>query len=71
MAGDGEATGDRRAANDNHPPGGDEGEAIPDTFKQLDVVVLTIAHLIGRRMAQEDFEAMQAANDNNKPSEEK
>lgn len=32
---------------------------------QLDAVVLTIARLIGRRMAREDYEkAMRAANDN-------
>ncbi|MET3794703.1 hypothetical protein ABID37_004943 [Aquamicrobium terrae] len=33
--------------------------------------MLTIARLIGRRMAREDFEkAMRAANDNGAPSEE-
>ncbi|HCL4035386.1 hypothetical protein IAP83_15330 [Pseudomonas aeruginosa] len=36
-----------------------------DASERLDAVVLTIARLIGRRMAREDFEnAMRAANDN-------
>ncbi|MFV0336310.1 MAG: hypothetical protein ACK5JR_19845 [Tropicimonas sp.] len=67
MAGEEEATDAGRAANDNRPPG--EDEAIPDTFRQLDAVVLTIARLIGRSMAREGFEALQGENDNNKPSE--
>ncbi|WP_281354879.1 hypothetical protein [Chelativorans xinjiangense] len=29
--------------------------------------MLSIARLIGRRMAREDFEALQAVNDNSKP----
>lgn len=54
-------------ASDNHPPdnqdAGAEGEV--DTFRQLDAVVLTIARLIGRKMAREDYEkALCAANDN-------
>ncbi|MFV0490826.1 MAG: hypothetical protein ACK5M4_03315 [Pseudorhodobacter sp.] len=65
MAGDREATGESRAANNNHPPGGQEVDA--DATKRLDAVVLTIARLIGRRMAREDFEALQAANDNTPP----
>lgn len=56
-----------RPPNDNHPPdnqdAGAEGEV--DTFRRLDAVVLTIARLIGRKMAREDFEnALRAANDN-------
>jgi hypothetical protein len=36
---------------------------------QRDAVVLTIARLIGRRMAREDYEkAMRAANDNTPPT---
>ena len=68
MAGDRKTTGAGRAANDNRPPGGQESEGTADAFQRLDAVVLTIARLIGRRMAREDFEALQAANDN-APSE--
>lgn len=39
--------------------------------ERLDAVVLSIARLIGRRIAREDFEkATRAANDNDAPSEE-
>lgn len=62
-----------RPANDNHAPDnqdvGAEGEV--DTFRRLDAVVLTIAGLIGRRMAREDYEkALRAANDNAPPAHE-
>ncbi len=47
-------------ANDNHGPDGQDGE----TRRQLDQVVLSIARLIGRRIAREHFAALSAANDN-------
>jgi len=51
----------REPANDNCPPDGNEVHVS----ERLDKVVLSIARLIGRRMAREDFEqAMRAANDN-------
>ena len=52
-------------ANDNHPRGEQDAEGKIEAFERLDAVVLSIARLIGRRMAREDFEkATQAANDN-------
>lgn len=47
-------------ANDNQGPDGQDDEAR----RQLDQVVLTIARLIGRRIAREHFAAISAANDN-------
>jgi hypothetical protein len=47
-------------ANDNQDPNGQDDE-MP---RQLDQVVLTIARLIGRRIAREHFAALSAANDN-------
>jgi hypothetical protein len=47
-------------ANDNQGPNGQDDE----TRRQLDQVVLTIARLIGRRIAREHFAALSAANDN-------
>jgi hypothetical protein len=48
-------------ANDNQgPESGPEREA----WKRVDHVALTLARIIGRRMAREDFEAFVAANDN-------
>jgi len=46
--------------NDNQSPDGQDDE----TRQQLDQVVLTIARLIGRRIAREHFAALTAANDN-------
>jgi hypothetical protein len=46
-------------ANDNQGPDGQGDE----TQRQSDQVVLTIARLIGRRMAREQFAAVGAAND--------
>lgn len=61
----------RRPANDNHPPDGRDAGREADAAERLDAVVLTIARLIGRRMAREDFEkAMRAANDNAPKSED-
>ena len=52
-------------ANDNHQPDEQDAAGKIEPFERLDAVVLSIARLIGRRMAREDFEkAMQAANDN-------
>ena len=52
---------DNIPANDNQGPvGGPEREA----WKRVDRVALTLARIIGRRMAREDFEAFVAANDN-------
>lgn len=56
-------------ANDNSIPDGPNGD-IPDAdiapWEKLDRVVLSIARLIGRQMAREEFERMRAAtaNDN-------
>jgi len=51
-------------ANDNGA--GDEPSA--ETWIRIDKAALTLARIIGRRMAREDFERLQAANDNNRPS---
>ena len=48
-------------ANDNQGP---EGEPDQETRQQMDRVVLTIARLIGRRIARDHFAALSAANDN-------
>lgn len=48
-------------ANDNQGPvDGPEREA----WKRVDRVALTLAQIIGRRMAREDFERLHAANHN-------
>ena len=67
MADDGKRSGGERPANDNHPPGGRDGRET-DACERLDAVVLTIARLIGRQIAREHFEALQAANDNQPPA---
>lgn len=48
-------------ANDNRGAG---GEAASERQRRIDRAVLTIARLIGRRIAREEFEALRAANDN-------
>lgn len=61
--------GRERPANDNRPPHGRDAGSETDAGKRLDAVVLTLARLIGRRMAREDFErALRAANDNAPPA---
>lgn len=50
-------------ANDNDA--GDEPSA--ETWLRIDRAALTLARIIGRRMAREDFERLTAANDNNRP----
>jgi hypothetical protein len=51
-------------ANDNQGPNGRQDEPDQETRRQLDQVALTIARLIGRRIAREQFAALNAANDN-------
>jgi hypothetical protein len=48
-------------ANDN-----DDASSLPDagTWQRIDHAALTLARIIGRRMAREDFERLHAANDN-------
>ncbi|WP_288806429.1 hypothetical protein [uncultured Novosphingobium sp.] len=60
--------GNRRPANDNRPPDGQDAGNEADASERLDKVVLTIARLIGRQIAREHFEALQAANDNQRPA---
>ena len=62
--------GKQKPANDNRPPDGQDAGREADASERLDAVVLTIARLIGRQIAREHSEALQAANDN-APSEEK
>ncbi|WP_265518718.1 hypothetical protein [Nitratireductor luteus] len=58
-------------ANDNHRPAQEDDEdADIAPWQRVDRVVLSIARLIGRDLAREHFEALQAANDNRRPAEE-
>lgn len=50
-----------KPANDNIGP---HGEPDAETWHKIDRVALTLARIIGRRMAREDFAALTAANDN-------
>lgn len=69
MGDEGKCPGGERPANDNRPPDGRDAGERADASAQLDAVALTIARLIGRRMAREDYEkAMRAANDNAPPT---
>ncbi len=53
-----------KPANDNyHRQALDDDSDIPP-WQRLDKVVLSIARLIGKQMAREDFERLRAANDN-------
>lgn len=63
----GDKDGKQRPANDNSPPNGTGADHKTDAAQRLDAVVLTIARLIGRQIARERFEALQAANDNKPP----
>jgi len=68
MDGDEKHPGGERPANDNRPPDGQKVGGEAGASERLDAVVLSIARLIGRRMAREDFDrAMHAANDNASP----
>ncbi len=60
--------GKQKPANDNRPPDGQDARSEADASERLDKVVLTIARLIGRQIAREHFEALQAANDNQPPT---
>lgn len=53
-------------ANDNSNPNGDIAQTDIAPCEKVDRVVLSIARLIGRQMAREEFERMRAAtaNDN-------
>jgi len=64
MADDGSRTDRERPANNNRAPHGPEGECKANAPGKLDAAVLSIARMIGRQMARDDFEAQQAANDN-------
>ncbi|CAM3945877.1 hypothetical protein [Paracoccus yeei] len=56
-------------ANANRPPNEQDAGTETDVTQRLDEVVLTIARLIGRRMAREDYDkAMCAGNDNTPPA---
>jgi len=58
---------DDRPTDDGQPPAANDngnGEARP----RIDAAVLRIARLIGRQMAREAFERLNAANDN-RPAE--
>jgi hypothetical protein len=65
MADDTEPKPDRLIpTNHNQGPDGGRDEPDQDTRQQVDRVILTIARLIGRRIAREQFAALNAANDN-------
>ena len=49
------------AANDNGGPGAGTGDG-PEA--RIDTAVITLARLIGRRIAREEYERLDAANDN-------
>ena len=51
-----------KLANDNIGP--DTEKPSAETWRKIDQVALTLARIIGRRMAREDFERLRAANDN-------
>lgn len=55
-----------KAANDNRPPDGEDSGAETKAFARLDAVFLSIARLIGKQMAREDFAARITANDNSR-----
>lgn len=62
MEGDTELGPERfRPANDNAGP---QDKPDAETWSRIDHVALTLARIIGRRMAREDFERLTAANDN-------
>ena len=65
--GDGKRPDHEKPANDNWPRDKLDDVKKADTSERLAAPVLFIARLIGRRVAREDYEALQAANDNRKP----
>ena len=59
---------DDRPADDARPPAANgNGNANGETRPRIDAAVLRIARLIGRQMAREEFERLNAANDNRPP----
>ncbi|AYM81057.1 hypothetical protein G6L67_07755 [Agrobacterium tumefaciens] len=64
MADDVERKDRQGPANDNPAPDGQENGCKTDASEKLDAAVLSIARLIGRQMARDDFKALQAVNDN-------
>ena len=58
-------TGPERFKPANHDNGAsDAEEPSAETWDKIDRAALTLARIIGRRMAREDFERLSAANDN-------
>ena len=53
------------AADDGSPPAANDNNG--DARVRIDAAALTIARLIGRQMAREAFEWLEAANDNASP----
>ena len=53
-----------KPANDNYPRQALDDDSDIPPWQRLDKVVLSIARLIGRQMAREDFERLGATNDN-------
>jgi len=51
-----------KPANDNI--GEPDEKPSAETWRKIDRVALTLARIIGRRMAREDYAALTAANDN-------
>jgi hypothetical protein len=61
---------DDRPADDRQPPAANDngnGNGNGETRPRIDAAVLRIARLIGRQMAREEFERLNAANDNRPP----
>jgi hypothetical protein len=59
-----------RVADDARPPRAIDNDN-GDVRVRIDAAVLTIARLIGRQMAREAFERLEAANDNDSPKRRK
>jgi hypothetical protein len=55
-----------KRANDNNGAHSEPDAEKPsaETWDKIDRVALTLARIIGRRMAREDYERLRAANDN-------
>ncbi len=64
MADDEQRNEREKPANDNHAADSEVSGGKVDASQRLDTVVLSIARLIGRQMARDDFAALVAANDN-------
>jgi hypothetical protein len=57
-----------RAADDTPPPAANDN-GNEDSWVRIDAAALMIARLIGRQMAREAFEGLEAANDNDPPEQ--